>query len=186
VFPLRFYERASAPTSPKREPSRIKPGGKPSGILPCERHGVPRACRQAMSVSELNKRVVREFFEQVFNEGRLELIDELVAKDFIGRLGCVAPVLNGPAELRQFVSTRRAVCRGLHIRIEDQIAEDDRVVTRWRASARPPQSPVDTAGGDPPPRCAGITIIRLLAGKQVEARTQCAGPHADGVPTPPN
>ena len=35
--------------------------------------------------SELNKRKVRLFVEAVWNEGRLELIDELVAADYVGR-----------------------------------------------------------------------------------------------------
>ena len=86
-----------------------------------------------MSVSELNKRKVRRFFEEVVNEGQLELIDELVAKDFIGRLGGVASAFNGQDAVRRFVSQQRLVCPDLYIKIEDQIAEGDRVVTRWRA-----------------------------------------------------
>jgi SnoaL-like polyketide cyclase len=121
-----------------------------------------------MSVSELNKGKVRQFFEEVINEGRLELIDELVANDFIGRLGSVDSVLTGPDGVRRFVSDRRLACPGLYIKIEDLIAEDDRVVTRWRATA----PTVATAADDQGPRCAGITIVRLLAGKQVDAHTQ--------------
>jgi predicted SnoaL-like aldol condensation-catalyzing enzyme len=109
-----------------------------------------------MNVSDLNKQKVRQFFDEVLNEGRLELIDELVAKDFIGHLS--AGALHGPDGVRQFVSGRRMGCPDLYIKLDDQIAEEDRVVTRWRA----------TDGS------AGITIIRLLAGKQVDSYTQCA------------
>jgi hypothetical protein len=80
-----------------------------------------------MSVSDVNKQKVRQFIEEVLNEGRLELIDELVAKDFIGRLGCAAFALNGPDGVRRFVSCRR-----------------------------------------------------LLAGKHVDAHTQCTGPRVSG------
>ena len=38
------------------------------------------------SASELNKRKVRLFVEAVWNEGRLELIDELVADNYFGRV----------------------------------------------------------------------------------------------------
>jgi predicted SnoaL-like aldol condensation-catalyzing enzyme len=133
-----------------------------------------------MSVSELNKRKVRQFFEEVLNEGRLDLIDELVARDFVGRLGCVAFALNGPDGVRRFLSHRRIACPDLYMKIQDQIAEDDRVVTRWRAAARGPQAPAATASIGPCGRCAGITIIRLLAGKQVDAHTQCTGPRVSG------
>ena len=110
-----------------------------------------------MNVTDLNKHKVRQFFDEVLNEGRLGLIDELVAKDFIGHLSCGA--LHGPDGVAQFVSCRRAACPELYLKVDDQIAEEDRVVTRWRAT-----------GG-----CAGITIIRLLAGKQVDSYTQCTG-----------
>jgi predicted SnoaL-like aldol condensation-catalyzing enzyme len=129
-----------------------------------------------MSVSELNKRKVRQFFEEVLSEGRLELIDELVAKDFLGRVGAVSPVLIGQDGVRQFVSRQRAQCPDLYIKIEEQVAEGDRVVTRWRATARAPQLLVPTASSGLSPRCAGITIVRLLVGMQVDAHTHCAGP----------
>lgn len=129
-----------------------------------------------MSVSDVNKRKVRQFFDEVLNEGRLELIDELVAKDFIGRLGCGAFALNGPDGVRQFVSHRRMACPDLYTQIEDQIAEDDRVVIRWRTTARQPHPAVATPPIGRCARCDGITIIRLLAGKQVDAHTQCTGP----------
>jgi predicted SnoaL-like aldol condensation-catalyzing enzyme len=129
-----------------------------------------------MSVTELNKRKVRQFFEKVLNEGRLELIDDLVAKDFIGHLGCGASALAGPDGVRRFVSHRRIACPDLYIKVEDQIAEDDRVVTRWRATTQAPHLPFPTASIGPSPRCAGITIVRLLAGKQVDAHTHYAEP----------
>jgi predicted SnoaL-like aldol condensation-catalyzing enzyme len=132
-----------------------------------------------MSVSELNKRKVLQFFEEVLNEGRLELIDELIAKDFIGRVTCVASTLNGPEGVHRFVSHRRVACPDLYVKIEDQIAEEDRVVTRWRATARTPHAPASRTSAAPTPRCAGITIIRLLAGKQVDAHTECGEPHAE-------
>jgi predicted SnoaL-like aldol condensation-catalyzing enzyme len=133
-----------------------------------------------MSVSEVNKQKVRQFFEEVMNEGKLELIDELVAKDFIGRLACVASTVKGPDGVYRFVSHRRVSCPDLYVKIEDQIAEDDRVVTRWRVTVRTPHAPVAGTSNGPGPRCAGITITRLLAGKQVDAHTQCAEPHENG------
>jgi predicted SnoaL-like aldol condensation-catalyzing enzyme len=124
-----------------------------------------------MSVSELNKQKVRQFYEEVLNEGRLELIDELVAEDFIGRVGGLAPALNGREGVRRFVSRQRDQWPDLYIKIEDQLAEGDRVVTRWRAT----HALVPTASSGPDSRCAGNTIVRLLAGKQVDAHTHCAG-----------
>jgi predicted SnoaL-like aldol condensation-catalyzing enzyme len=125
------------------------------------------------SISELNKLRVRLFIEAVLNEGRLELIDELIAADFVGHVPCAEPDVTGPAGVRQFVSSHRRAHPGLYVKIEDQIAEDDRVVTRWRATVpapatRPPLAPAGRTA------CyAGISITRLLAGKQVDSHTGC-------------
>jgi predicted ester cyclase len=139
---------------------------------------------QMKKVSELNKLRIRLFIEAVLNEGRLELIDELIAADYVGHIPCAAPQVTGPAGMRQLVSSHRRAHPGLYVKIEDQIAEDDRVVTRWRATvpAREAQAP-----RPPPGRAAcyaGISITRLLAGKQVDSHTECgiltASPAASG------
>jgi predicted SnoaL-like aldol condensation-catalyzing enzyme len=124
-------------------------------------------------VSELNKQKVVLFIEAVLNEGRLELIDELVAADYVGHLACLERVVNGPDGVRRLVSSRRQAHPDLYVKIEDQVAEDDRVVTRWQATTATPVALVSSAGSARAPCCAGISIIRLLAGKQVDAHTEC-------------
>ena len=124
-----------------------------------------------MSVSDHNKQRVLQFFLEVLNDGRLELIDDLVAKDFIGRLTCVGAAITGPDGMRRFVSDRRAARPDVYLQVEDQIAEDDRVVTRWRASAGTRGASTSSPGAL---TCGGITITRLLAGKQVDAYTRCS------------
>ena len=126
------------------------------------------------NVSEFNKLRVQLFIEAVLNEGRLELIDELIAADFVGHIPCAEPEVTGPAGVRQLVSSHRHAHPGLHIKIEDQIAEEDRVVTRWHATvpAQDAQTPLASAGRTA--YCAGISVIRLLAGKQVDSHTECS------------
>ena len=121
------------------------------------------------SASELNKRNVRLFVEAVWNEGRLELIDELVAADYVGRVSRMDRGVLGPAGVRQLVSRSRGAHPDLYVKIEDQVAEDDRVATRWRATAKAPVAPAATGR---PPCYAGISIVRLLAGKQVDSHTE--------------
>lgn len=127
------------------------------------------------SVAELNKLKVRLFVEAVLNEGRLELIDELVAADYIGHIPCAATAVSGPEGVRQLVSSRRRAHPSLYIKIEDQIAEDDLVVTRWQATTTAGGTLAADARTGGIPCCAGISITRLLAGKQVDSRTECTG-----------
>jgi hypothetical protein len=131
------------------------------------------------SVSELNKRKVRLFVEAVWNQGRLELIDELVAADHLGHVSCLTEPVVGPDGVRLLVSSSRHTYPDLYIKIEDQIAEDDLVATRWRATAPEPQfsqSPGRVG------RWAGISLVRLLAGRQVDAYTIMT-PSAPDAPT---
>lgn len=114
------------------------------------------------SAIELNKRKVRLFVEAVVNEGRLELVDELVAADYVGRVPRIETGIHGPEGVRGLVACGRRTHPDLYVKIEDLIAEDDRVAARWRATVAPAGRAV----------CyAGISVIRLLAGRQVESHT---------------
>jgi hypothetical protein len=126
------------------------------------------------SIAEVNKRKVQLFVDAVINEGRLELIDDLIAADYLGHIPCADTAVTGPAGVRQLVSSGRHAHPGLHIKIEDQIAEEDRVVTRWLATTTPAGGPAPGAPAQPIPCWTGISITRLLAGKQVDSCTECS------------
>jgi predicted ester cyclase len=123
-------------------------------------------------VSELNKRKVQLFVEGVWNEGRLELIEDLIGDDYVGRVPCRESGVLGPQGVHQLVSGLRRAHPDLHVKIDDQIAEDDRVATRWHATTRGAAAR-DGSGRTGRTLCyAGISIVRLLAGKQVDSHTE--------------
>ncbi len=117
-------------------------------------------------MSDENKRVVRRYFGEAWSQGSLALLDELLARDWLGH----APPaeLGGPAELKAFITAQRLAYPDLHITVVDQIAEGDRVATRW--TARGTQQ--DEFQGRPPAgqaaTWAGITLARLANGKIIE------------------
>jgi predicted SnoaL-like aldol condensation-catalyzing enzyme len=135
------------------------------------------------SASELNKRKVRLFVEAVLNDGRLELIDELVAADYVGRVPPIERGVHGPEGVRRLVSSARRAHPDLYVKIDDQIAEDDRVATRWRATTDAPVGRATTARTHRTPCYAGISIVRLLAGKQVDSHTEYT--NVGARPAPP-
>lgn len=148
-----------------------KTGGKHSGILPCCGPRAAGIMTQVKKVSELNKLKIRLFVEAVWNEGQLDLIHELVAADYIGHFPCSETAVAGPEGVRRLVSDCRRADPGLYIKIVDQIAEDDRVVTCWQTTTAAPGA---RAAGRTA-YYAGISVIRLLAGRQVDSRTECTG-----------
>jgi len=82
---------------------------------------------------EDNKALVRRFVREVFEEGTLDAVDELVAQDFIGHTWRLTGP--GPGPLK---TAMERVARGLadaEFVIDDTIAEGDRVAVRLTASA---------------------------------------------------
>jgi hypothetical protein len=73
--------------------------------------------------------------------------------------------------VRRLVARSRRAYPDLYVKIEDQVAEHDLVVVRWRATAWTPEVP---ATAHPPLCWSGISVIRLLAGRQVDAHTAVA------------
>lgn len=72
--------------------------------------------------------------EKVFNEGELAFLDLLMAPDAVSHeLDIFGPsAARGPEAVRQFIRVYRSAFPDLRVTVLDQIAEGDRVVTRWR------------------------------------------------------
>ena len=84
-----------------------------------------------MSTSEEeNKAHYRRTFEEVFNQGNLALVDELVAPDFLDHE--VPPGMNnrGPDSTRQIARMLWTAFPDLHFTIEELVAEADTVAGR--------------------------------------------------------
>ena len=120
-------------------------------------------------MSEENKALARRLIEKVYNDGNLEVIDENVAEDYVHH----DPTMpeqegHGPEHLKEFTRMYRSAFPDLHVQIEDQVAEEDRVVVRWVASGT---HEGDLMGVDPtgnPVTMAGMTIYRMDEGKIAE------------------
>jgi steroid delta-isomerase-like uncharacterized protein len=77
-----------------------------------------------------NERLIRRYFEEVWNQGRLEILDELLAPDYVNHTPSTPNPPRGPAGLKPIVAAIRAGFPDLRYEIEDVIATEDRVVAR--------------------------------------------------------
>lgn len=111
-----------------------------------------------------NKDVVSRFLTEVQNNNNLEVIDELVAPDFIGHTADV----NGPTELKKVIGDNLNAFKGMKITIEDQAAEGDRVFTRYTASGRHEGVYRGVEPTGEPVTYTVVSIHRLSDGKIVE------------------
>lgn len=120
-------------------------------------------------MSEHNKMVVRRAIDEVYNQGKLDVVDDLVSKDFVVHFSSEA--LHGPDAMKQYVASLREAFPDLHLTIDDQIAEADKVVTRWTASG----THLGTFQGIPPTGKKGVMTgtdtDRFVDGKAVECWT---------------
>ena len=77
---------------------------------------------------ENNKALVRRFVEEVYNRGNLDAADELLAPDFVDHSEPSGKYA-GREGLKRGVAKLRAFSSDLHVHIEAQIAEGEKVVT---------------------------------------------------------
>lgn len=78
------------------------------------------------------KTVTERLFQEVFNHGRLDLIDELVAEDAVEHEAL--PISTGEMrmDLRAWISELRRAFPDYHIEVEELIGEGDKVVALER------------------------------------------------------
>jgi ketosteroid isomerase-like protein len=81
-----------------------------------------------------NKAVVRRLMEET-SRGNLAVIDELIAPDFVFHNPSDPSVGGGPEGYRRWTTQRRGDLGDDRVTIEDQLAEGDKVATRFTVRA---------------------------------------------------
>jgi steroid delta-isomerase-like uncharacterized protein len=75
--------------------------------------------------------LIHRWFDEVWNQGREETVDELFASDGVGHgLGEGTADVHGPAAFKVFLHNMRSALPDVQIRIEDTIADDVKAVVR--------------------------------------------------------
>ena len=120
-------------------------------------------------MSEANKAIVRRWFEEVWNQGREVTIDELFAVNGIGYgLGDTEAPIQGPAGIKPFVRNLRGALPDIHMKIEDIMAENDRVTVRITAEGTHKGGNLGVAPTGRRIRIEGIVVLRIANGQIVE------------------
>lgn len=76
-----------------------------------------------------NQALVRRYLEEVINQGKLAVIDEVVASDYAGH-AMGAPEVKGSEGLKQRLTMLRTAFPDVHITVDDMVAAGDKVATR--------------------------------------------------------
>ena len=121
--------------------------------------------------AEQNKANSRRFLEDVGNKGNLDLLDEIADPNCVIHQadGVGGNDLRGREALKQLVKMYYAAFPDLRFTVEDQIAEDDKVVTRWSSEGTHKGELMGIAPtGKHAAGVTGISIDRYSGGKFVE------------------
>jgi len=118
-----------------------------------------------------NKELVRRWFEEVWNKGHADAIDEMFDENGIAHGLSTDPSqpIKGPKEFKPFHTVFREAFPNMMIVVEDTIAEDDKVVARCSVRAKHEGDFQGLAATQSPVEFTGIAIVRIKNGKIVEA-----------------
>jgi steroid delta-isomerase-like uncharacterized protein len=109
----------------------------------------------------------RRFFEEIWSQGAFDRVDELVAPDYVGYPSGPEKTVRGPQGVSEYIGRLREGVPDLTVTVEDQLADGDKVATRWTAHGT---HDGELMGLDPTGRTAtvtGITIHRIEDGRQI-------------------
>jgi steroid delta-isomerase-like uncharacterized protein len=118
-----------------------------------------------------NKALIRRWFEEVWNKGRAEAIDEMFAADGVanGLSDESGEPLRGPENFKTFFYKFRDAFPDIEVVVEDTIAEGDKVAARCVVRGRHQGDSLGFAATQKPIEFTGIAIVRIEDGQIVEA-----------------
>jgi len=103
-----------------------------------------------------NKSLVRRYYEEVLNGRQLQVFEELADPAFVSYLADGQGIRLDV--YKQSIAGTLALFPDLKVTIEDQIAEGDKVVTRWQATGTPQ---AEFAGIQPDGQPIMVTAIHI-------------------------
>jgi steroid delta-isomerase-like uncharacterized protein len=121
-------------------------------------------------LTETNKTVARRLLEEVWNKGNLDALNEIIAKDHVSSGPGTLPGLpTGPEGTKQLVTVYRNAFPDIHFTIDEQIAEGDKVVTRWTGHGTNKGELLGMPATGKSSTVSGIAVDRILDGKIAES-----------------
>ena len=93
-----------------------------------------------------NKAIARRYFDEILNTGSAAAVDAIIAADVVFRNP--PAVVKGIAEFRKLVAALRGAFPDLHFTLEDELAEGNKVATRWVMRGTQGVRKMDVSGMD--------------------------------------
>ena len=117
-------------------------------------------------MTESERGLGRRWFEEVWNQQRREAITRMLAPDSVLHDGGIDTV--GPDGFHAFFDRLNATLSDLHLNVEDEIAEGDKICVRWSCKAKHTGDGLGFAPTGITIHVTGISILRVAGGKVIE------------------
>jgi predicted ester cyclase len=130
-------------------------------------HHPTRERREDMEL-EKNKAIARRY-NQIWSKGDLSIIDELASPEITVYFPAMPKVIKGIAALKEYFKRYPSLFGDGDIKVEEEIAEGDKVVLRWSFSFTHLGALGIPATGKRL-KWTGISIYHIVGGKVVDER----------------
>jgi len=117
-----------------------------------------------------NSDLIRRWFEEVWNQGREQTIDEMCSKDAVGHGQTHdGSDIVGPENFKHFWRAFRAAFTSIHITVHQSIAEGDLAMLHWTIKMKHTGPFMGAAPSGKQITAKGMSIQRFAGGKILEA-----------------
>lgn len=113
-----------------------------------------------------NRTIAAYVLDEVLNQGRMEIVDDYVAENFV--FHSIPGLPTGPVGFAVTMNMYRSAFPDIRVTIDDSIAEGDRVVVRQTFSGTHAGYLVNIPPTGKRVTFSGITIFRLVENRFVE------------------
>jgi len=120
------------------------------------------------STSELGKALAARIADEIWTQGKLDVIDEVIAADFVGESPTDGE-FRGPAGFRQLVERYHSAFSNVEMRVDTVVAERDTVAVRWTARGTHTGELMGIAPTGKDVTVEGVQFDRVRDGKIVES-----------------
>ena len=120
-------------------------------------------------MSAENKEIVRSLYEEVWNKRRLELVDEIISPSHALHDPNLSGSAIGPEAYKRQVTRFVTGFPDLRFRIDDAIAENDKIVVAWTISGTHNGEFMGIPATNKKVSFDGITINHIVNGKIMDS-----------------
>jgi steroid delta-isomerase-like uncharacterized protein len=116
-----------------------------------------------------NAAIIQRFIDEVINQGRYEVCDEIVAQDFL-ELDPLPGQRQGREGLKEIIAMLRSAFPDIHWNTDESISSGDKVVTRFTWTGTHRGDFLGTPATGRPVTVKGVVIDRLTESRMADSR----------------